>query len=251
MIKRPRLFVLFVFSLLLWPVPGGAENGRLLTVDLAERHIDITTGFNGARLSVFGVREQAGDIAVVVRGPEREMVVRRKDPVMGVWLNRKSVTFDDVPVYYDFALSRPESRLASPATLEAKGIGFDSLHFVAPGWEDEETLGRFREALIRNKQTEGHFPLNQKNITFLSENFFRTEFYFPADVPTGNYTITTYLFRDGEIIDSHKTQLRVAQVGFSARVLQFAYNQGLAYGLTAVFMAVMAGLAAHTFLRRD
>ena len=46
---------------------------------------------------MFGAVEGEGDILVVVRGPRSEAVVRRKSQVFGIWLNTKSVTFDNVP----------------------------------------------------------------------------------------------------------------------------------------------------------
>ncbi len=47
------------------------EPGQGLTVDLASDHVDITTGFNGTGLELFGVKPEGGDIAVVVSGPKR------------------------------------------------------------------------------------------------------------------------------------------------------------------------------------
>ena len=76
-----RYFILIAILLL---VPGYALaqiTGNDLTIDLAEKSVNITTGFTGASLSLFGVKEQTGDIAIVIQGPERRMVVRRKDQV--------------------------------------------------------------------------------------------------------------------------------------------------------------------------
>lgn len=248
--KRRAPAFMVIVMLLLW---GGAARAapRALTVDLAARSVDITTGFDGAELILFGVRQQPGDIALVIHGPGHTMVVRHRQPVMGIWMNRESATFANVPVYYDFALSRPEAALAPQDVRTENGIGLDGLRFIYLGRDDPGTEARFREALVRNKQAQGHFPLEPKRITFLGDNFFRARFYLPSDVPTGLYRIDAYLIRDGIVLDRRALTLRVAQVGTSAYLQRMAYRHGFWYGLAAIAMALAAGWAAHAFLRRD
>lgn len=251
MTGRALVIVGLLLCLLSPPAAAASSDTRAFAVDLAEGSVDITTGFNGAHLNLFGVKEREGDIAVVIHGPNHQMVVRHKRPFMGIWMNRESATFANVPVYYDLALSRPESVIASEAVRRDNEIGLDSLQFIYLGQDDPDMAGRFREALIRNKQAEGHFPLDPRKITFLSRNFFRTSFYLPPDVPTGLYKVSTYLLHDGKIVDRREMNLRVAQVGLSARLQLFAYRHGLLYGLASIALALVAGWSAHTFLRRD
>ncbi len=245
--------ICFSFVLLLpFATVLAEDNGNgLLTVELTADHVDITTGFHGAQLSLFGVKKHEGELAIVIRGTERRMVVRSKGQVMGVWMNKASQAFRQVPVYYDLALSAKGSDLAPHDLLKEHGIGLDALDFEPVGRKTPETIERFKEALIRNKQTQGHFPLDPKDIYFLNGDFFRTNFYVPSNVPTGDYTVTAYLFEDGKLLDRYETSLRVAQIGFSARLYDFAHGQGLLYGLSAVLFAVMAGWSAYMFLRKD
>ncbi len=225
--------------------------GPELSVALAADTVDITTGFSGARIDLFGIKPVAGDIAVVVSGPERELRVRRKESVLGLWINRRSVTFHSVPVYYDYALSRPEEALAPLEVRRAQRIGLDALTFDPETTEDPEDLARFQEGLIRSQQIAGLYPLKAKPVVFLNDTFFRTTLTVPPDVPTGEYTIRTFLIHDGRVSAVRETPLRIAQVGFPARVYLFAQENGFLYGLCTVLMAVMAGAGAHVFLRKD
>ena len=248
-----RFIVLALLFSFFMAAPAVAQvNGKYLTVDLDSDHVNITTGFNGAHLSLFGVKKQPGDIAIVIQGPTRRMVVRRKDQVMGLWMNREAVDFRNVPVYYDIALSKAEDEIAPAILLQGYGIGLDALDFHAVVAEKEKgNAQRFKEALIRNKQRQGYFPLEPKNIIFMDDDFFRANFYMPADVPTGVYTIKTYLFENGAIADINETKLRVAQVGFSARLYRFAMLHGLAYGLVAVLFALFSAGSVWLFLRKE
>ncbi len=244
--------IMFVLTLMLLPSYARAQNEpTLLSIDLAEDHVDITTGFNGARLVLFGMKKKDGDLAIVLKGPDKDMVVRRKSQLFGVWMNTESVTFRDVPSYYDLALSTGERRLADPALLKQMGVGLETLDFKNKGREKQDTVQRFKEALIRNKQGQGHFPLDSRDIYFLNDDFFRTNFYLPRDVPTGDYTIETFLFKDGVLLDRRDISLRVAQVGMGARVRRFAYQHEVVYGLMAVMLAVMSGGMAYYSLRKE
>lgn len=243
--------VLLCLLLLLLPHMAAAQNNDLV-VDLAEDHVDITTGFNGAHLVLFGVKKQEGDVAVVIRGPAHTMVVRRKDNVGGVWINGRSMKFRDVPVYYDYALSRSEKVMAQSGGLKENGIGLDALYFSPDvSREDPEVVENFQEALIRNKQAQGLYPLKSKPVKFLQNDFFRVSFALPSNVPLGTYEIETFLFKDGAVLESHTTHLRVGQVGFGAKIYLFAHLHGLAYGLICVLVAVMAGVAVNMLRQRE
>jgi uncharacterized protein (TIGR02186 family) len=241
------LFLIFTASV---AVAQTAITGRSLVVNLAADHVDISIGFNGADITLSGVKNRPGQLAVIVRGPEQTTVVRRKTKTLGVWMNTHSVEFLNVPVYYDFAVSVPERELAAPEVLRKYNIGLDALDIRVEKNEDPQTLDSFKEALVRNQQAGGHFPLSPKPVKFISDDFFRIDFHVPADVPTGTYIVETILFDNGAVIDRRETRLRVAQVGFSADVHNFAYDNGFLYGLLAIGLALVSGASAHFFFRR-
>lgn len=222
-----------------------------LAVGLAADRVDISTGFSGAKIVLFGVKSKPGDIAVVVSGPEREMRVRRKESVGGLWVNRRAMTFHSVPIYYDYAVSRSESDIAPIEVRRENRIGLNALGFDPETNEGPEDLAKFQEGLIRSQQIAGLYPLAPKPIVFLNDHFFQATLEVPSNVPTGEYTIRAFLIRDGRVSETREVSLRVAQVGTSARIYLFAYDSGLLYGLSVILLAVMAGFGAHVFLRRD
>ena len=238
---------IFIFVLLFIPGEVWAQN-HLITVDLAEDHIDITTGFNGAKLVLFGVQEQPGDIAIVFSGPRDDMVVRRKENVSGMWMNRSSMDFDDVPVYYDYALAVPEKDLATAKTLKKEMIGLEALRFEPV--DGEENIAEFQDALVRNRQAMGMFPEKPQEITFINDHFFRTTFYIPPNVPRGEYQIKTYLMGGGKVRGVKTMNVRVAQVGVSAGVYRFAHRHSIAYGFLCVVFAMAVGWVS-TMIRRQ
>ena len=213
-----------------------------ITVDLAEDYVDISAGFDGAHISLFGVREGKGDIAIVIRGPARDMIVRRKAQLAGAWINRSSKKFKDTPIYYDYALSDISLDSQIPDSLKNVGVGLSGLkHKLHDIDSKDKVRAEFRDALIRNKQVEKLFPKNSKEVKFLNDRFFRADFYIPANVPVGEYKIQTYYFSNSKILDIKTNILRVEQVGMSAGIKSFSKSNSFIYGVACVFLAIFAG----------
>jgi uncharacterized protein (TIGR02186 family) len=223
---------------------------RPLIADLSSNVIAITTQFAGTEVLLFGAVEEAGDVVVVVRGPSRRAVIRRKDRVLGMWVNRKSFAFDKVPAFYVVASSRPLSELA-PASVRARyRIGVDQLRFPTEERATATETEEFRRALIRRKQAHDLYARSVGEVRFLGKRLFRTDIHFPANVSTGSYTAEVYLMRDGEVVSVQSTPIVVRRVGLEAELFSFAHRQSALYGLIAIAMAVAAGWLAAVIFRK-
>jgi len=242
-----RRLALLVAALLLAAAPASAEE---LAADLSNHLIAITTGFTGTEVVMFGAIEGAGDVVVIVRGPLSDATVRRKSRVAGVWVNRDRIVFTNVPSYYAVASTRPVEEVATPATLELHEIGFDHLKLAVANDVDPADVPFFRSALIREKQQLGLYARQVGKVSFLGSRLFRSNFYFPADVPTGSYLAEVLLIRNGQVASAQTTPLVISKVGFGATVFDFAHQNGAGYGGIAILVALMAGWIAHLAFRR-
>ncbi len=223
-----------------------------LFIDLAQDRVEITTGFDGAELVLHGVKKPGGEIAVVIRGVTRPMVVRMKERILGMWINKAHVKFKEVPVYYDYALSDLNYNPELEAVLNKNNIGLDALNFDPKGGIKKiKKIKDFQEALVRNKQLEGLFPKRPQKIILLQDDFFRTSFFMPSNLPTGYYYINAYFINDGKIQEEQVLELNVGQVGLGAHVYKFAQTQSLAYGLICIFIAAFIGWASNRLRRQD
>lgn len=227
-----------------------AVQAQQLLADLSSHLIAITTGFTGTEVVLFGTTDGAGDVAIVVTGPRGPAVVRRKDRVAGIWINTESVRFEQVPSFYTVATSRPLDQIVGRPVLERQQIGLPQLQLAPSEQLAPEELAAFRAALIRNKQRAGLYGIAMGQVAFLGERLFRTNIYFPANVPTGLYNVEALLIRDGEVVSAQTTPLVVSKIGFSAEVYDFARQRPVTYGVVAVVGAVAAGWAAGAAFRR-
>lgn len=248
-------------ALLLAPLAGPAGAETLVT-SLSAPKVSITSNFTGAEIVVFGVVERDAatvarpdpyDVAVVITGPPETVVTRRKERLFGVWVNRSSMTFIDVPSFYALHVSRDLEEVASAAALKRRRIGVDNLILpAAVGPRDQfQYAGEYREAFIRLKLQSGLYAEKAETVQFLNKSLFRTTIPLPADVPDGTYTVTIHLFRGGAPLASQEQQLTIAKTGFEQLTSTLAKNQSLLYGIVCVVLAMFTGWLAGVVFRRD
>jgi len=229
------------------PLAALAPADAPLVTDLSAHLIAITSSFTGTELLLFGAIDEPGDIVVVVRGPSGSTVVRRKDAVAGIWLNRRSLRFDGVPSYYAVSSTRPLEDIASPALLNRLQIGAESLRFRAA--TDQEEPQQYRAAVLRLKEQSGLYR-EELGVVFLGPKLFRAEISFPATVAVGTYRAEVYLIRDDRVIAAQSTPLFVDKQGLEQEVFDYSRREPAVYGFIAVLLAVAAGWLAALLFRR-
>lgn len=242
-----RIFLLCLFLL---PQPVLAAT---LTTELAHNRVDITTGFDGADVVLFGTTDIPNPtIAVTLRGPEKTVVVRKKGRVAGAWMNTSSMEFRRVPSYYDYATTAMSAENAPEPLLAANMIGVEHLDFYPENPSDDTQENTYySDALVSSLQSKGFYPIKAESVQFLKPQFFKVTFQLPPGVPTGIYTIESYLIQDGIVTSKESRSLQVGQVGFNARVYIVATQNALLYAIVIILIAASSGWAAFTFLRRD
>jgi len=233
---------------LLSSVPAGG-----LVTDLSNKRIEIRYSFDGAQLILFGAVgssavdpvNDAFDVVVVVRGPEADTVVRRKDKVGGIWINNANLHFPAAPGYYAVAASRPLVDIAHPTVFASYGIGFNNLPLIARserGLVDPDP--EFRRALYRLRASENLYRQEVDSVSLVAEGLFRTDVHLPANVPVGEFLVETFVFQEGSLKARNRIRLNVDKEGFERAAYDFAHGFPLLYGLTAVFVALGAGWLA-------
>lgn len=231
------------------PQPALQDEEHIVT-DLVVDHIDITTGFNGAELDIYGVRPVNGDVVIIVRGPDRDMTVRRKEKTVAGWRYGKEVTFDHMPSFYRVAATRSPEEMLPEEQLLLHEIGLPSLEFKPHDDESNKTvLDTFKQAFIRNQEGKELISQHIIPITPLGERFFKTTFYLPHNVPVGTYAIVVFYMQDNQIVDTNRHELFVAQVGTNSDIKLFAEDRPFSYGALCVVLALTAGWISNRLKR--
>ena len=229
---------------------------RLLT-DISQNRIDIIYTFKGAELLVFGailyprgsVPDERPGLAVVVRGPVEPITLRQKARVAGIWINTDSVHFDTAPGFYAVATSAPIKTLVDERNASIWEIGLDYLQ-LSPTSGDGGQVATFTRGLVDLRRRSGLWSEQEGRIGITQNVLYQARIAIPAAVPVGAYTAEIYLIRHGKVIARAATPITIDKSGFERWVYVAAQNHGLAYGLVAVVLALLAGWGAGLVVRR-
>lgn len=227
---------------------------RLVT-SLSTHRVLISSNFTGTSLVLFASIEESDatrdkpkryDVAITVRGPATTFVTRKKERILGFWVNYESRRYPDTPSYLAVLTNRPPAEFG-PLELQTKyklGLSFAALN---PSIIQDKEFG---EALLRVKKTEGLFYEETNAVTFLTQTLFRATLPIPGTAPTGPYEIDVQVFSNGALAAQQTTAIEVVKTGFEAFVAQSAREARLDYGLGVAFLAFVVGTVAGLVFRR-
>jgi uncharacterized protein (TIGR02186 family) len=159
-------------------------------------------------------------------------------------MNTESVTIGQAPSFYAIASSAPLGESLSetenlrhaitiPRAIRAVGISAEAAD--APV---------FLEALIRLRNEDGDYTLDESNVTLAESTLFRADVALPANLTEGEYKVRLFITRDGVVVDKHEEIITVNKSGLERWIHNLAHQQPLIYGLLSLVLAVAAGWGA-------
>jgi len=226
-------------ALLALLLPAAPLHAQQLVADISQPRIDITTGFAGAEVMVFGAIDGEGDVVVVVRGPTQDLVLRRKERQLGIWVNGAEARFNEVPSFYALASTRPLWQILPEAERQQFRVGIATVPLAMLGGRPDPAA--FRLAFLRIKDERGLYSENDPPAQLVGGRLFSARIEFPATVATGTYRIDTMLVQGGQIVARQPLSLEVQRVGIGAELWRIAHQWPLLYGVAAVLAAALAG----------
>lgn len=243
--------------------PSSQLPRETVQADISTRRIAVTSSFSGTEIVVFGAVDnsrqsspEAGiyDIVVVVSGTPMRLTARKKNRVLGVWLNTEQLQFKSVPSYYAIASTRPLEDIASEEVLKSSGIGFDYVPMVLGAGEAEgrsaAEIKEFRDAVVRLKRSAKLYTRDEYSVAFIGRSLFRASVDVPANVTIGTLDAKVYLFRNSELLHQYNARLELEREGLENALHEFAFGYPLSYGIATVLMAIGAGLLAASLFRK-
>jgi uncharacterized protein (TIGR02186 family) len=241
--------------------PAPAPNNETIQIGLSTDRITITTDFSGTDLTIFGAlnevdpqvaRQGRYDVIVVLEGPGRPVVVRRKKRVLGMWINTQSETFVNIPISYSVSTTRPMQDMAQPSTYGRLSLGSEYMYLQPKNRDDDpETIEKFTRALRDRKKVTGLYSELIGGVQFLSPNLFRATLQLAPNVPIGTHRARAFLFKNGLFIRETSAQLAIQKSGVEQSIFKAAHEYSLLYGIFAAALAILTGWLGRLIFSRD
>jgi uncharacterized protein (TIGR02186 family) len=249
-VSAPARLVVAMAALGLLCSPANAER---LIATIVPSKISISTDYAGSHIVVFGAIADAAprrsyDAVVTVTGPRQDLIVRRRERVFGIWVNRSSKTFIAVPSYLAVSANRPFDTIASPEILHYHRVGLQHSIFLDQSVDQDDP---FQTNFINTRILDGLFVAQPRGVSFVSATVFRADIPLPKRAPIGIYKVDTQIFANGRPITEDSSTLEVEKVGVPQFVVASSIKHSLIYGLATMGMALLTGWIASVAFRRN
>jgi uncharacterized protein (TIGR02186 family) len=241
-------FFIVTLSVTFSPALGQASNENRLVVSPSQ--IKIGMFYNGLVIDVEATAPQIEHAAILCKGENEDIRLKKKAKVYGIlWMSVGKITFHNVPKLYILETTKGFDEKAYSSALDSMHLGYDALRhdFTPERIADNGDINLLSDHLIKLKESEGLFKVIKGGVKIENNGDGRarvtSRLKIPAKVSTGDYQVTLYGFQagDGEVLASAK--LSVKQAGAALFISSLSRNHGLLYGVLAVFIALIAGLA--------
>jgi uncharacterized protein (TIGR02186 family) len=246
---------LAVLLSLAFALPASAQ--EVIVAGMSQNRVSITADFDGSEILIYGaVKRDAPapeggplEVIVTVEGPSAPVAVRRKDRVVGIWVNNASVMVDSAPSFYAVATTGPLNHILSDVDNLRYGITIERV-IRAIGIADEaERAGEFVLALLRVRTNEGRYRVLEGKVELTEDTLFRSDVVLPANLTEGEYKVRLFLLRDKRVIAHQERVIGVRKEGLERLIFNLAHQQPLVYGLLSLVLAALAGWGASAAFR--
>lgn len=242
--------------LLTLALPAAAQ--EVIVAGMSQNRVSITADFDGSEILIYGaVKRDAPppegkgplEVIVTVEGPSTPVAVRRKDRVLGIWVNNAAVRITSAPSFYAVATTGPLDYILSDTDNLRHAITLERMIRAIGISSEADQAGEFVLALLRVRTNEGRYRVLEGKVELTEETLFRTDVVLPANLTEGEYKVRLFLLRDKRVIASQERVIGVRKEGLERLIFNLAQQQPLAYGLLSLVLAALAGWGASAAFR--
>lgn len=247
------VFAMALFMLALFCGVSAAELTAIANHSLVEMNFD----YHGSAVSLSGIADPDVELVATISSQEAHQELKRKGRVGGViWMNVADVSFEHLPNVYFLRSTKAPQDILLPEETAKYSIGYGTLKEKAgiEPFSNEAERDRLFGEFVKYKEASHLYSTNVGAFSYTkgdgSGKYF-TKIEWPYQVPPGHYQVNVYAVREGRVVETAKTGVIVKRVGIIERLADMAQNNGAAYGVVAVVVAIGAGFGAGLIFRKS
>lgn len=240
--------------LLLLTTPLKAEE---VVLGLSRDQVSISTNFDGSEVIIYGAikrevpipQNEPIQVIVTISGPQAPITVRRKDRVLGIWVNTDAMDVSAAPSFYAISTSAPWQQVLNEADDLRHNVSIPRRIRSIGAWSQVANPQEFIDALVRIRMANGLYVLDEGAVDLRESTLFNTAIQMPANLTEGEYATRVFLTRGGKVVSKYETSIEVRKVGLERWLYNLSRQQPLVYGLLSLAIAIAAGWGASAAFR--
>ena len=241
---RLVLMIAFVAGI---AAPGVA--GEQIVAGLSKDNVQITANFDGSSILIYGaIKREAPKpatpnlaVIITVEGPETPVIVRKKEHIVGIWINGETVHVKAAPSFYAVETSGPLKTSLTPAEDQRYAISLRYRIDTAGIAAQTKDPKAFLDGLMRVRTKAGLYRVGEGTVQVVDDTLFRADVTLPSNLVEGAYRVRMFITRDGQVVDDKEMSLQVRKAGLERFLYRLSVNQPLLYGFISLIIAAAAG----------
>ena len=225
----------------------GPESREFTNLSITPETIQINAFYKGTDVAVSA--DLPGDCkgaVVKIQGAEEQITLRRKGKVYLFWLNVDDVTVSNAPDVYIVNSTDPLKSICAAETQKKLLLGYDALKVHVSIQSKDDLSGSEFSDFIKLKEHNSSYQQNTTAQLFpaadKNRNSFKAFLHIPPVMPSGEYQILLYYFKDLTLAGKSSTILRVGKVGIPNYLYSLAFDHPAFYGVFACVIAMATGI---------
>ncbi|WP_319777221.1 TIGR02186 family protein [Maridesulfovibrio sp.] len=217
---------------------GAALASEKVTLHTSPDHIAIGTTYDGTTLTASGTVPAGSEAVVRIMGEHKDTHFKKKGKALGfLWMNLGSVELHDIPDL--FLIGTDAKTYASGGgAWKQLNLGFNSVK----GNTDQLLFDEY----IKLVSQEGLYEVQENVVTYSDagnglRNFTAT-IKLPSSLKKGAYTVELAAVQGDKVLGRSSTTITAELDGFPEILASIAFGHEIAYGVSAVIIAILAGL---------
>ena len=223
---------------------GTVRAEEVVTLKLDKELIQIGTFYNGTTIKAQGEVPPDAEVIIRVSGHPEDLALKKKGKVLGLlWMNVEDITLKHAPEVYMLYCSDKGKNLLADLSYPFSFPALEKRIQIEPEGEDFDFL--FNE-FLKLKQKEKTYASFIGAVRYADDSSNSRRFTVTLNVPPkmkkGEYRVDMFAVKDGQILGSASSDLKIEYVGLPKFLDDLAFQHSLLYGLLAAGVAIAAGL---------
>ena len=249
---RYRIFILIFLVTTSLMMDSGLAAQETKGLTITPDTINVNSFFSGSALTISGDIKAADDVIIEISGKDAINNFELKGRVGPFWMTTGKVELENIPSFYLVLLPQGKDWLQKAESL---GLGLEQVKHRMVTKSTAKVPENIFSMFKKLKKSEELYDEIPGAVTYSDAKDGMKHFVAKCNVPSsialGNYLVKATIITGGVRGSEITGQLKVQEVGFVKFVNKLAEDQRIVFGVSAVIIALAAGLLMGVLFRQS
>jgi uncharacterized protein (TIGR02186 family) len=229
---------------------GGLLPAFGMNANISKSKILVGADFAGDKITIFGKKEEKGNIIIIFKSQKINYKVYSKQKVFGIWQNANPRIFKDIYNIYKIQ-TEPNVMINRQDLFRDLEVGILNVNFYNfTGAKEALKTLEYKEAFLKHKgANKSYIEEFGKVETFQNSDLFISELEIPSDIKPGSYLLQVLLLENDIIKEFAIFNIYVEQVGLVKQIKDLSVKHKFLYAVISISLSILIAFTSFIITR--